>query len=35
VEDNGVGNKELLVAGSDKRYRKIHGKMQHVLKDEE
>jgi len=25
MEDNGVGDKELLVARSNKRYRKIHG----------
>jgi len=34
VKDNEVGDEELLVAGSDKRCRKICGEIQYVPKDE-
>jgi len=35
VEDDGVGDKELLVAKSDKRCRKICGGIWYVLENEE
>ena len=34
MEDDRVGNEELLVAGSNKRYRKIHGRVRYVPEDE-
>ena len=34
MEDNGVGDEELLVAGSNKRYSKIYGEMQYVPENE-
>ena len=33
MEDNGVSNKELLVARDNKRCRKICGRMQYVMKN--
>jgi len=35
MEDSRVGNKELLVARSNERCRKIYGRVQFVLEDEE
>ena len=35
MEDDRVSYKELLVARSNKRYRKICGKIQHVLENKE
>ena len=35
MKDDRVSYKELLVARSNKRYKKICGKMQHVLENEE
>ena len=35
VKDNEIGYKELLVAGSNKRYRKICGGVQYVSEDKE
>jgi len=33
MKDNGIGYKKLLVAGSNKRYRKICGGVQYVSED--
>jgi len=35
MEDDRVSSKELLVARNNKKYRKICGKIQYVLEDEE
>jgi len=34
IENNGVGNKKLLVARSNERYGKVCKKVQSMLKDE-
>jgi len=34
VEDGGIGNKKLLVAGGDKRCGKICGRVRSMLEDE-
>jgi len=35
MEDSRIGDKELLVAGNNKRCREIYGRMQLVSKNEE